>query len=102
MGSTNKHADGDLRSNNSRDYREAKKELAYRLGDWFRRGSLGNARHVSAWIVDCVIEGIERDMAREMTDSARRRQARPSLWATPRPPLGEDLDGYILDSQWEG
>jgi len=81
-----------MRSHNSHFNSHAKKEFKASVGDWLRRGSGGNARHVSPWIVEVVTESL---MARVMPNDTGNPYVEPSLQGASRPPL-EDLDGYII------
>mgnify|MGYP003394548753 CR=1 FL=1 len=73
-----------MRSYNSHFNSHAEKEYKARIGNWLRRGSGGDARHVSPRIVEIVTESF-------MAGSIRRDEGNPhgssSPQGAPRPPI---------------
>lgn len=115
-----------MRYNSGHIHNKARKELAAHIGNWLRRGSGGDARHVSTWIVACIIDGIERDMAGVTPDEAGNPHTEPHPSDAPRPIKNsdnltcrikqdnhrkksdtsrsqhEDLEGYVKERYDEG
>ena len=104
MGSTDKLAHGLLRYNrryaHNKATQKARKELSAGLGDWLRRGSGGDARHVSTWIVACVVDGIvSQDISQHKYTKQCGFDRNGSLSADAYVCLcgHEDSEGYIVE-----